>query len=115
VKASLDRNAPPDFGRLNFECASPNAAIELVERLDGRIHTELSFDSNGWCLIVGGGPVLEVAVKFDTSGNSFAYTNPAVQSADKIDLCVGGQLGDYEPIVVCPLTLIAEAIWEFLL
>jgi hypothetical protein len=114
LRVTLDNYSTATSERLEFICGRSADTLDLVRRLDGKTHTELCFDHpTGWTLIVGGGPSEFVTVKFNERGESYALINPTPVGAKRIDLCVGGQLGDFAPDVVCVFPAVADAIHEF--
>jgi hypothetical protein len=62
---------------------------------------------------VGGGPDQYVTVKFDGAGNAYTLINPAPMGTKRIELCAGGQPGDFTPDIVCSFPTVAEAVDEF--
>jgi hypothetical protein len=80
--------------------ADVNAALDWLCRLDGKRHTLLSVERrDGWQLMVGGGP-LRYVVTLGNDIESLALENPGGNQSTMVELCAGGQYGDY-PETIC--------------
>lgn len=80
--------------------ADVNAALDWLSRLDGKRHTLLSVErQDGLQLMVGGGP-LRYVVTLGNDIENLALENPRGNQFTMVELCAGGQYGDY-PETIC--------------
>ncbi|MFO3707587.1 hypothetical protein ACI6Q5_22080 [Xanthomonas codiaei] len=86
--------------------------LGLLDKLDGERHTLLCVErDDGWIFFVGGGAELYVVNK--TSPDGINYEIKSDFSGDCVDLCVGGQYGDYDPSSVVRRELARLALFDF--
>ncbi|NTJ61688.1 hypothetical protein G6M50_10280 [Agrobacterium rhizogenes] len=83
--------------------ADVNAALDWLSKLDGERHTLLSLErTDGWQLMVGGGPFRYV-ITLGNDIDNLTLGNPSRNQSAMLTLCAGAQYGDYpEPICVNP-------------
>lgn len=75
--------------------ADIDVAISWLNKLDGRRHTLLNLErSDGVRLMIGGGPSWFIIVLED-EGSNLTLQNPVGAESEMIELCAGGQYGDY--------------------
>ena len=87
---------------LNVEIADADVSVALdwFTRLDGNRHTLLSLErEDGWQLMAGGGP-LRYVVTLGNSDDNLTLENPSGNQSTMVELCAGGQYGEY-PETVC--------------
>jgi hypothetical protein len=77
-----------------------NQAEMAVSKLDGACHTLAAFDrGDGWQLMVAGGKDHFVVTLSDGDEN-LVLRNPDGDESRQVELCTGGQYGDY-PENIC--------------
>jgi hypothetical protein len=81
----------------NTEVANADADVVLswLKKLDGKQHTLINLErSDGSNLMIGGGPSWYVVV-FDDGKKNLTLQNPIGLETEVIELCAGGQYGEY--------------------
>ena len=95
MKATLDNSDCASKSAV-ADCRGADEVLDLVRQLDGKQHTELRLlHSDGWELIIGGGPDRYVVAKFDGHEGAFTAINASHRGGPPFELCVGGQSGEY--------------------
>ncbi|EGP54306.1 hypothetical protein G3A56_23360 [Rhizobium oryzihabitans] len=80
--------------------ADPQVTLSWLKKLDGMQHTLLNVSRlDGSCLMVGGGPLWYV-VTLDNNKQNLTLQNPDGLETEMIELCAGGQYGEY-PKALC--------------
>ena len=93
--------------------ADRSAAINFLGRLDGRIHTLLVLErSDGSQLMVGGGCQHFVVTFYDGKQN-FTLRNPVGRDGVMVEVCAGGQYGEYSEAICVTRNEAGEAITLF--
>ncbi|WP_246726324.1 hypothetical protein [Rhizobium rhizogenes] len=79
--------------------ANVNEALEWLLKLNGKQHTLLSLErEDGWRIMVGGGPIRYVVI-LGNGDDNLTLENPRGKQSTIIELCAGGQFGDYSETV----------------
>ncbi|MBO9872940.1 hypothetical protein J7370_05980 [Xanthomonas sp. D-93] len=96
-----------------FETEDFEKVFELVDRLDGNRHTLVSIEkSDGSQMLVGGG-----AGKYIVTMTSSDFKNFHLENGEKkgglVEICAGGQFGEYDKNMVVSIDLVKSAIKQF--
>jgi len=90
-----------------------DVALLWLKKLDGKLHTLISFKrEDGSNFMVGGGPSWYVAV-FDDGDKNLTLQNPDGFETEMIELCVGGQYGEYPKTICVDQKQAAQAVTLF--
>ncbi|EJK84360.1 hypothetical protein G6L94_00725 [Agrobacterium rhizogenes] len=80
--------------------ADVNMALDWFSKLDGKRHTLMSLErKDGWQLMIGGGP-LRYVVTLGNDIDNLTLENMSGNQSTMVELCAGGQYGDY-PETIC--------------
>ncbi|MFS8051103.1 hypothetical protein [Rhizobium sp. BR 314] len=106
-------------GNHNLDVEVPDADVKVVldwlSRLDGKQHTLLSLErKDGWQLMVGGGPFRYV-VTLGSDIDNMTLENPSGNQSTMVELCAGGQYGDFPETICVNPEQVASAVSLFFL
>lgn len=88
-------------------------AAKIVLLLDGTVHTLAYFQrDDGASLMVGGGKQ-HFVVTFSATGQNLALKNEDAAEGHLIEVCAGGQYGEYPAEIVCGIDQANEAVAFF--
>jgi hypothetical protein len=94
--------------------ATEAIALNWLERLDGRRHTLLCLERDQMdTLMVGGGPVHFVVTRNNQTLANITKSD-VVNSSATIEVCAGGQYGDFATAVVVDLSTAQFAVKSFI-
>ena len=89
-------------------------AIDIVSQLDGAIRTLAYFErDDGASLMVGGGKDYFV-VTFSAPGQDLTLASDDAVEGDVIEVCAGGQFGEYPAEIVCVVDQANKAVTSFI-
>lgn len=95
--------------------ADVNVALDCLSKLDGERHTLLSLGrTDGWQLMVGGGPFRYV-VTLGNDTDNLTLENASGNQSTLVRLCAGGQYGDYPETICVKQDQAANAVSLFFL
>ncbi|WFU04558.1 hypothetical protein QA648_27655 (plasmid) [Rhizobium sp. CB3171] len=79
--------------------ANVNEALDWLSKLNGKQHTLLNLErEDGWQVMVGGGPIHYV-VTLGNGDDNLTLENPVGNQSTIVELCAGGQYGEYSETI----------------
>ena len=99
----------------DIEVADVGADVVLswLKKLDGERYTLVSLErSDGSRIMIGGGPSLYVAA-LDDGKRNLTLQNPAGLETEMVELCAGGQYGEYPKAICVDQKQAAQAVTLF--
>jgi len=93
--------------------AGVDAVLSWLKKLDGKRHTLINLErSDGSRLMIGGGPSWYVVV-FDDDKKNLTLQNSVGLETEMIELCAGGQYGEYPKAFCVDQKQAAQAVTLF--
>ena len=114
MKLMLDNRISNHNTDSEFCNADINMALSLLASLDGRKHTLLALErEDGWSSNVGGGQDKYVITMTSSGGDNYTLINQLASAASTVELCAGGQFGDYPESIVVDSAAAEDALVKF--
>ena len=95
-----ERNKNENFDRTHFDVDESEARL-LLEKLNGREHTLISFyRADESVLIIGGGPDFYIANLASSDSHYYSLKNIENDNSGLVEICAGGQYADFSKDIV---------------
>lgn len=113
MKLTVDNRVGIHNQDAEIDVVEKNEAIGWIKSLDGARHTLLNLErADGVLLMVGGGPDKYV-VTLNDGDESLVLKNSKDHKNDLVELCAGGQYGEYPEEICVDLGQAADAVSMF--
>jgi len=113
MKVTLDKREGVKNTDETYDISQVNEAVDIVSQLDGAVHTLAYFErDDGASLMVGGGKD-HFVVTFTAPGQDLTLANNDAVDGDVIEVCAGGQFGEYPAEIVCVADQVNKAVASF--
>ena len=98
---------------VKIDFVDKNVAMKWLVKLDGSQHTLLSFKrEDDWSLMIGGGPIQYIITLGDGT-NDFTFHTPSGKGEEMVELCAGGQFGEFPQSICATKHQAAQVIADF--
>lgn len=113
MKVTLDKREGVKNTDETYDIYQVTEAVDIVSQLDGSVRTVAYFErDDGASLMVGGGKD-HFVVTFTTPGQDLTLANDDAIEGDVIEVCAGGQFGEYPAEIVCVADQVNKAVASF--
>ena len=113
MKVILDKSEGVKNTDETYEVFQATEAVDIVSQLDGVVRTLAYFErDDGASLMVGGG-TNHFVVTFTAPGQDLTLSNDDAVEGNLIEVCAGGQFGEYPAEIVCGADQANKAVASF--
>lgn len=113
MKVVIDKRVGVKNVDMVYDIELSSEAVDLLLKLDGLVHTMLLFQrEDGSNLMVGGGKISFV-VTFTSETQNLTLANLAPDEGCLLEICAGGQFGEYPSEIVVGFDAAASAVLHF--
>ena len=113
MKVALDKREGVKNTDETYDVSQVTEAVDIVSLLDGSVRTLAYFErDDGASLMVGGGKK-HFVVTLTAPGQDLTLANDEAVEGDLIEVCAGGQFGEYPAEIVCEVEQANKAVTSF--
>ncbi|WP_319824887.1 hypothetical protein [Thalassovita sp.] len=113
MKVTLDKREGVKNTDETYDVSQVTEAVDIVSQLDGSVRTLAYFErDDGASLMVGGGKK-HFIVTLTAPGQDLTLANDEAVEGDLIEVCAGGQFGEYPAEIVCGVEQANKAVTSF--
>jgi len=113
MKVTLDKREGVKNTDETYDVSQATDAVDIVSQLDGSVRTLAYFErDDGASLMVGGGKK-HFVVTLTAPGQDLTLANDEPVEGDLIEVCAGGQFGEYPADIVCGIEQANRAVTSF--